>query len=44
MADDVVAGDVGADGIGDDFGPDPDMSMFDEGLEDLVIEEEAAAI
>ncbi len=43
MADDVVAGDVGSDEVGDDFGPDPDTSLFEEELEDLAIEEEKAA-
>lgn len=46
MADDVAvdSGEIGVNGINDDFGPDLDRSMFEEELEDLVIEEEAAAI
>ena len=46
VADDlaVESGEIEADGIGDDFGPDPDMGSLEEELEDFVVEEEAAAI
>ena len=46
MADDLAAdpGEIDVDGVGVDCGPDPDMRMFEDELENFVIEEEAAAI
>lgn len=46
MADDLAVdpGEIDVDGVSGDFGSDPDMRMFEDGLEDFVIEEEAAAI
>jgi len=45
-ADDLAVdpGEIDVDGVSGDFGSDPDMRMFEDGLEDFVIEEEAAAI
>ena len=40
----VDSGEIDVDGVSGDFGPDPDMRMFEDELEDFVIEEEAAAI
>ena len=40
----IDSGEIDADGVSGDFGPDPDMRMFEDELEDFVIEEEAAAI
>ncbi len=40
----VDSGEIDVDRIGDDSGPEPDMSLFDDDLEDLLMEDEAAAI
>ncbi|MCH8231004.1 MAG: hypothetical protein IIA53_11795 [Chloroflexi bacterium] len=40
----IDSGEIDVDGVSGDFGPDQDMRMFEDELEDFVIEEEAAAI
>ncbi len=43
MADKLTSG-GGADEVDDDFGPGQDISLFDDDMDDLVVEIEAAAI